>query len=106
MPAPGTTISNGALDTHYSENALNTLDPSQPQKFVSSHWKRQRERVPNSYIVAAEDYNSTQYNSFVNFVGIIRTSCPRRTPPVRRAWPAELTGVPSTTQLAFNRIRI
>jgi len=104
---PGTTISNGALDTHYSENALNTLDPSQPQKFRFFPLENANGSVvPNSYIVAAEDYNSTQYNSFVNFVGIISNVMPAADAtgsPVLGL--QNLTGVPSTTQLAFNRIQ-
>lgn len=63
-----------ATDTHYSETSLNTsLDPSHPQKFRFFPLENpDGSAVPNAYVVAAEDYNGTAYNSFTNFVTIIR----------------------------------
>ena len=71
---PGTTTPNGGLlDTHYSEDALNTLDPTHERKIRFFPLENpDGSIVPNSYIVAMEDYNDpTTYNSFINFVGII-----------------------------------
>jgi fibronectin type 3 domain-containing protein len=70
---PGTTISTGGLDTHYSEDALNVLDPTHERKMRFFPLKnKDGSVVPNSYVVAMEDYNGpTQFNSFINFVGII-----------------------------------
>jgi regulation of enolase protein 1 (concanavalin A-like superfamily) len=104
---PGISTSNGKPDTHYSESALNTLDPSHPQKFRFFPLKDANSNpVPNAYVVTAEDFNSTQFNSFVNFVGIIRN-----VKPAADATGAPVLGltnpqqVPSTTQLVFNRIQ-
>lgn len=62
-----------ATDTHYSETALNTaLDSAHPQKFRFFPMENPNgSAVSNAYVVAAEDYNGTQYNSFTNFVAII-----------------------------------
>src|SRR6185312_1313098 len=70
---PGITTPNGSTDIHYSEDALNTLDPANPRKFRFFPLENpDGSIVPNAYIVAVEDFNSTTYNSFTNFVGIIR----------------------------------
>lgn len=63
-----------ATDTHYSQTALNTaLDPNNPQKFRFFPLENpDGSVVPNAYVVAAEDYNGTTYNSFTNFVAVIR----------------------------------
>ncbi|HSZ58861.1 MAG TPA: hypothetical protein VK797_24690 [Tepidisphaeraceae bacterium] len=104
---PGIATSNGKPDTHYSESALNTLDASHPQKFRFFPLKDANGNVvPNAYIVTSEDFNSTQFNSFVNFVGIIRNVKPAS--DATGAAVLGLTnpqGVPSTTQLVFNRIQ-
>src|SRR5207248_4272835 len=63
--------------------------------------------VPNAYVVAAEDFNSLQFNSFVNFVGIIRNVAPA---PDAAGAPVlgleNLDVLPSTTRMIFNRIQI
>jgi len=104
---PGTTTSSGKPDTHYSENALNTLDPSHPQKFRFFPLENaDGSVVPNAYVVASEDYNGPQYNSFVNFVGIINNVKPAA--DATGAAVLGLTnpqGAPSTTRLVFNRIQ-
>ena len=104
---PGTSTPNGSLDVHYSEDALNTLDPSHPEKFRFFPMETANGTiVANTYIVAAEDYNDPTYNSFTNFVGIISNVKPA--PDATHAAVLGLTnlsGVPSTTQLAFNRIQ-
>ena len=104
---PGTSTSTGQPDTHYSESPLNTLDPSDPQKF--RFWPLENAGgtvVPNAYVVASEDYNSTQYNSFVNFVGIIRNV--QAAPGGASAPVLGLTnpaGLPFSDRLIFNRIQ-
>ncbi len=106
---PGTWIGGkGLLDTHYSEDALNTLDTAHPRKFRFFPMQNpDGTNVPNAYIIAAEDYNSTTYNSFVNFVGIIRNV--KAAPDAVNAPVLGLTnldGIPSTTRMVFNRIQI
>ena len=62
--------------------------------------------MPNAYVVAAEDFNSTQYNSFVNFVGIIRNVTPAtnaKNEPVLGL--TNLDRVPSDTRMVFNRVQ-
>lgn len=67
-----------ATDTHYSEDALNTsLDSAHPHKFRFFPLESaDGTAVPNAYVVAAEDYNGTAYNSFTNLVAIIRNVQP------------------------------
>lgn len=105
---PGISTSNGKPDIHYSEDVFNTLDPSHPRKFRFFPLKNpDGSVVANAYIVAAEDFNSPQYNSFVNFVGIIRNVMPAANAvgaPVIGI--QNLDGSPSSTRLVFNRIQI
>ena len=104
---PGTSTPNNSLDIHYSENALNTLDPSAEQKFRFFPLETANGTVvPNSYAIAAEDYNDPTYNSFDNFVGIISnvTAAPDATnAPVLGL--QNLDGLPGTDTLVFNRIQ-
>ena len=104
---PGTSTSTGVLDTHYSENELNTLDPSAEQKFRFFPLETANGTVvPNTYVIAAEDYNDPTYNSFENFVGIISnvTAAPNATnAPVLGL--QNLDGLPGTDTLVFNRIQ-
>ena len=116
---PGTTTPDGSLDTHYSEDALNTLDPADPRKFRFFPMETANGTiVPNTYIVAIEDYNDpTTYNSFINFVGIISNVKPApnaalgSTPssPTGNNPPAmgvQLNGTaPDSTNLVFNTIK-
>lgn len=69
---PGTTIPSGQLDIHYSEDALNTgsTDGLRKVRFFPME-TASGTVVPNSYVFAIEDYDSSAYNSFINFVGII-----------------------------------
>ncbi|HWE04593.1 MAG TPA: Ig-like domain-containing protein [Tepidisphaeraceae bacterium] len=105
---PGTTVAGGGTDIHYSEDALNTpLDPVNPRKFRFFPLENpDGSVVPNAYIVAAEDYNSSTYNSFVNFVGIIQNvmAAPNATKQPQIGV-VNLTGPASAPQLAFNRIQ-
>ena len=105
---PGTTTPNGSLDVHYSEDALNTLDPTHPRKLRFFPLENaDRSVVANAYIVAAEDYNNPTYNSFVNFVGIIRNVMPAGNAVNAPVFGLQnLDGVPSNTQMVFNRIQI
>jgi hypothetical protein len=102
---PGIATPNGSPDVHYSESALNTLDASHPQKFRLFPLVN-GSAVPNSYVVAAEDFNSTQYNSFTNFVGIISNVMPasdaKSSPVLGISSPAS---VPGSSTLVFNRIQ-
>jgi regulation of enolase protein 1 (concanavalin A-like superfamily) len=104
---PGTTTPNNSLDVHYSESAFNTQDPSNPQKFRFFPLKNpDGTTVPNSFIVAVEDYNSPSFNGFVNFVGII--SNVKAAPNATNAPVLGLTSLdsqPSTDRLVFNRIQ-
>lgn len=104
---PGTTTPNGSVDIHYSEDALNTLDPTYHRKMRFFPLETSSGAVvPNAYVVAAEDYNSPTYNSFVNFVGIIRNVM-----PAPNAVDAPVLGIhnpnalPGTQNLVFNRIQ-
>ena len=104
---PGIATSNGKPDTHFSEAALNVLDPTHPQKFRLFPMENpDGSKVANTYVVASEDFNSTQFNSFVNFVGIISNVMPASdavgAPVLGLTNPQ---GVPSTTRLVFNRIQ-
>jgi fibronectin type 3 domain-containing protein len=76
---PGTTTINGTLgNTHYSEDAFNVLDPTNPRKIRFFPLKTADGTiVPNSYVVAMEDYDDpSTFNSFINFVGIISNVMP------------------------------
>lgn len=105
---PGISTSSGVLDTHYSETSLNTaLDPSHPIKFRFFPLENpDGTLVPNAYVVAAEDFNSTQFNSFTNFVGIIRNVMPApdeaHSPVIGVTNPY---AVPGTSTVVFNRIQ-
>ena len=105
---PGVSTPNGQPDTHYSEDAFNTLDPTYHRKFRFFPLENaDKSVVPNAYVVAAEDYNNPQFNSFVNFVGIIRNVQPAPDAvgaPV--AGLENLDGLPFTDRLAFNRIQV
>ncbi|HWE01725.1 MAG TPA: fibronectin type III domain-containing protein [Tepidisphaeraceae bacterium] len=70
---PGISTPSGAPDYHYSEDALNVpLDPVNPRKIRFFPYETATGVVvPNTYVFAVEDYNSTAFNSFDNFVGII-----------------------------------
>ena len=84
-----------ATDTHCSEAALNTsLDPVHPQKFRFFPLENpDGSAVPNAYVVAAEDYNGTRYNSFTNFVAIIRNvESPTATPPTTTSFGGRTVG--------------
>jgi len=104
---PGTSTPNGALDVHYSETAFNTLDQSHPQKFRFFPMENSNGSVvPDTYIVAAEDYNNPAYNSFDNFVGIISN-----VEPASDATNAPVLGLtnpdalPGSDVMVFNRIQ-
>jgi len=105
---PGVTTSNGQPDIHYSEDAFNTLDPTYHRKFRFFPLENaDGSVVANAYVVAAEDYNSPTYNSFVNFVGIIRNV---KAAPGAPNGPVlglqNLDGQPFTDRLIFNRIQV
>ena len=105
---PGVTTSNGQPDIHYSEDVFNKLDPTFPHKFRLFPLENpDKSVVPNAYVVAAEDYNNPQYNSFVNFVGIIRNVKPA---PDAVGFPVlgleNLDGAPFSDRLIFNRIQV
>ncbi|MDB5290390.1 MAG: hypothetical protein JWL69_1631, partial [Phycisphaerales bacterium] len=104
---PGTSTPNGQPDIHYSEDAFNTLDTAHPHKFRFFPLENaDGSVVANAFVVAAEDYNSTAFNSFTNFVGIIRNvqAAPGATgaPVLGLTNP---TGVPSSDRLLFSRIQ-
>lgn len=105
---PAVTTSDGNPDTHYSEDALNTLATNSTRKFRFFPLENpDKTIVANAYIVAAEDYNNSQYNSFVNFVGIIRNVEPAADAvgaPVIGL--VNLDGAPFTDRLIFNRIQV
>lgn len=106
---PGISTSNGQPDTHYSEDVYNTaLDPANPRKMRFFPLENaDKTIVPNAYIVATEDYNGTQYNSFVNFVGILRNVKPAidaSNAPVLGL--ENLQGPPSDTRMVFSRNQI
>ncbi|MDB5332356.1 MAG: hypothetical protein JWP03_3507, partial [Phycisphaerales bacterium] len=104
---PGTSTSTGQPDIHYSEDSLNVLDTAHPRKFRFFPLENaDGSVVANAFVVAAEDYNSTQFNSFTNFVGIIRNvqAAPGATgaPVLGLTNPA---GLPASNQLIFSRIQ-
>lgn len=87
---PGTTIPSGQLDIHYSEDALNTGSTDGLRKIRFFPMETANGTVvPNSYVFAIEDYDSSSYNSFINFVGIISN--------VQAAPNATMGSVPSNT---------
>ena len=116
---PGTTTPDGSLDVHYSEDSLNTLDPTHDRKIRFFPLKTASGTiVPNSFVFAIEDYNDpTTYNSFINFVGIINNvqAAPNATagstpssptgnnPPVMGVQATQLA--PGSTNLVFNTIQ-
>jgi fibronectin type 3 domain-containing protein len=104
---PGTTTSDGSLDIHYSESSFNTLDTAHPQKFRFFPLENaDGTTVANAYIVAAEDFNNPSFNSFVNFVGIIRNVAPAS--DATGAPVAGLTNLgtaPGSNQMVFDRIQ-
>jgi len=105
---PGVSTPNGQPDIHYSESSFNTLDPSHPQKFRFFPLENaDGSVVPNAFVVAAEDFNSPQFNSFINFVGIIRNV---KAAPGASGAPVlglqNLDGLPFTDRMIFNRIQI
>ena len=87
---PGTTIPSGQLDVHYSEDALNagSTDGLRKVRFFPME-SANGTVVPNSFVFAIEDYDSSTYNSFINFVGIISN--------VKAAANATSGSVPSNT---------
>ena len=105
---PGISTGNGQPDTHYSEDSLNTLDATYPRKFRFFPLENNADgsTVPNAYVVAAEDYNSSTYNSFTNFVAIIRNV--QAAPGAPHGAVLGLTNpdaVPGSDTLVFNRIQ-
>ncbi|HZL36013.1 MAG TPA: Ig-like domain-containing protein, partial [Tepidisphaeraceae bacterium] len=106
---PGISTGSSLPDTHYSEDVFNTpLDPAHPRKFRFFPLENpDKSVVPNAYVVGAEDYNATTFNSFVNFVGILRN-----VKPAADAVSAPVLGLenldetPSNTHLVFNRNQI
>lgn len=87
---PGTTIPSGQLDIHYSEDAFNTgsTDGLRKIRFFPME-TASGTVVPNSYVFAIEDFDSSTFNSFINFVGIISN--------VQPAPNATMGSVPSNT---------
>lgn len=104
---PGTTTSNNQPDVHYSEDSLNTLDPTHPRKLrFFALENADGSVVPNAYVVAGEDYNDPTYNSFVNFVAIIRNvKAAPGAPDGAVLGLTNLSAVPGSNVLAFNRIQ-
>ncbi|HSZ54456.1 MAG TPA: fibronectin type III domain-containing protein, partial [Tepidisphaeraceae bacterium] len=116
---PGTTIPSGGLDIHYSEDALNTgsTDGLRKVRFFPMETANGTV-VPNTYVLAMEDYDSSAFNSFINFVGIISNvkAAPNATmgstpssptannPPVMGVNLNETS--PGSTTLVFNRIDV
>ena len=88
---PGTPVSGGGPDIHYTEDALNApLDPVNPRKFRFFPMETPSGAVvPNTFIVATEGYNGTTYNGFVGFVGIISNVKPA---PNAAGAPADRSG--------------
>ncbi|HZL34463.1 MAG TPA: fibronectin type III domain-containing protein [Tepidisphaeraceae bacterium] len=105
---PGTTTPNGKPDFHYSEDLLNTQDPTHPRKFRFFPLENADGTiVPNAYVLAAEDYDSTAYNSFINFVGIIRNVMPAANAVGAPALGvANLDAIPYSDRMVFNRIQV
>jgi hypothetical protein len=104
---PGTSTPNNSVDVHYSEDSLNTLDPTHPRKLRFFPLENSDGSVvPNAYVVAGEDYNDPTYNSFVNFVGIIRNVMAAPGAPDGAVLGlTNLDAVPGSDTLAFNRIQ-
>ncbi|HXE52258.1 MAG TPA: hypothetical protein VN541_04550 [Tepidisphaeraceae bacterium] len=104
---PGISTSNGQPDIHYSEDSLNVLDTTHPRKIRFFPLEDANGNVvANAYVMAAEDFNSTQFNSFTNLVGIIRNVKPASDAAGASVLGLEnLTGAPSTTHMAFARIQ-
>ena len=104
---PGISTSNGQPDVHYSEDALNVLDPAHPRKFRFFPLENpDGSVVPNAYVVAAEDYNSPTYNSFTNLVAIIRNVKAAPGGPAAPVLGLEnLDQVPFTDRLVFSRLQ-
>ncbi|HEX4794213.1 MAG TPA: Ig-like domain-containing protein [Humisphaera sp.] len=86
----------------FSEDALNTWDTNVPRKMRTYPMKNaDGSVVPNSYVVAFEDYN-LQYDSN-DVVAIIRNVTPQPTgPTIGVANPA---GLPFSDRIIFNRIQ-
>ena len=120
---PGTTsvpMCSSWKNTHYSEDELNVLDPTNSRKIRFFPMKTASGAVvPNTFVVAMEDYdNPATYNSFINFVGIISNvkaapnatagstpSSPTGTnPPVMGVQLNETA--PGSDTLVFNTIKI
>ena len=105
---PGISTGTGQPDIHYSEDAFNkALDPNFPRKFRFFPLENpDKSVVPNAFVVASEDFNNPQFNSFVNFVGIIRNVKPA---PDAVGAPVlglqNLDQIPSSTRMVFNRIQ-
>lgn len=102
---------NGQQRVSYSEDALNTWDANVPRKIRFFPLKNADGTVvPNAYVFAAEDNNipfgNIQPYDSNDLVGIIRnvTAAPGA-PNGAVLGLTNLSGVPSTTQLAFNRIQ-
>lgn len=104
---PAISTSNGSVDVHYSEDALNTLDPTHPRKLRFFPLENaDGSVVPNAFVVAGEDYNDPTYNSFVNFVAIIRNvQAAPGAPDGAVLGLTNLSAVPGSNTLAFNRIQ-
>jgi hypothetical protein len=104
---PGTSTSNNQPDVHYSEDSLNTLDPTHPRKLRFFPLENaDGSVVPNAYVVAGEDYNDPTYNSFVNFVAIIRNvKAAPGAPDGAVLGLTNLDAVPDSNVLVFNRIQ-
>lgn len=104
---PGISTSNNKPDTHYTEDSLNTLDPTHSRKFRFFPLENSDgSTVPNAYVVAAEDFNDPTFNSFTNFVAIIRnvTAAPGA-PHGAVLGLTNLDAVPGSNSLVFNRIQ-
>lgn len=102
---------NGQQRLSYSEDALNTWDANVPRKIRFFPLENSNGTVvPNAYVFAAEDNNipfgNIQPYDSNDLVGIIRnvTAAPGA-PNGAVLGLTNLSGVPSTTQLAFNRIQ-
>ena len=104
---PGTSTSNGQPDVHYSEDALNSASTDGLRKIRFFPMENpDGSAVPNTYVIAAEDYNSSAFNSFTNFVGIIsNVTAASGAADGRGAGVNQYSGVPSTTRLVFSRIQ-
>lgn len=102
---------NGQQRVSYSEDALNTWDANVPRKIRFFPLENANGTVvPNAYVFAAEDnnipYGNIQPYDSNDLVGIIRnvTAAPGA-PNGAVLGLTNLSGVPSSTQLVFNRIQ-